>query len=662
MPATTRNKWQTFTTTGVYEEVADVDDIDENPLKRKSDKLEKASKRKEKEEDENDDGDDSEEEWLAQFEIQEEVSPKSKSTGPKRRKTTVAPTSDTSMAKLVSAFPHLLSYIMQYYELPFHRHYLHFSPSLQHRVYKKHGKYLVKLLYGVLFTPQADQYQRNIVLLFPSISLKCSDGALNNTLGYHYAVDYDRVLHYILPKKDLLALDISHSYNYVIDIGSLLCTVGQSLTSLDLCACRIGNFDTLAQAFQSMKKLKRIDLSTSVPIVKEDFIKIFSTPITQSIQNIQLVGQTKLDDECVDLVLRDCTKLKSLNLDGVPITEKALEKVQSHKNLETLKLFSNSLEDPKPKIDNFTPCPTIKSIDIASYDISDTTLAALFQHEKLEKLALTYVDLSSTFWKQIGCTKVHTLTLDAVDSSKVQDESIEEAILSLSRMSALINVSMAMHAGILVKAICTGKSSNIFAARLTRFDVSRCSNLTDDALESFLAKAVNLRELKVDGCSRAMTLRGVKAVTKHKNIRELTATTCRISDEGSSLLFEAENLRVLNLANNRITEKSIWLLQKNKSLVELDLSGNSMGENGIRALFANTNALQVLSISIDNKISTEVLATIKKNRSIYELHVHFNEMANIVGDEGGKFALERKFLLGCPHIQELYMVATPKSF
>jgi Leucine-rich repeat (LRR) protein len=363
-------------------------------------------------------------------------------------------------------------------------------------------------------------------------------------------------------------------------------------------------------------------------------------------------------------------QLRTLNLDGVPVTDDGLETLSEHPNLRTIKLFSNTVEDPKPKLLKLAPCPTLTSADIASYDISCEVYDRLLSHEKLQKLTFTFVDLPPQIWGKFGTSahNLNTLALEAVDSPKQTEESTlvtHDVIRSLSRMSKLTALSLAIHVGPLVQAVCAGTNSvfdDIFASRLSSIDLSRCS-VTDEAIESLLERATNLNELKIDGCRQAMTLRGIKAVSRHQKLRDLSAASCRITDEGSSLLFEDGYINRLNLANNKITEGSVWLLQKNTTLEELDLTGNIIGEAGLKAMFASSNRLQTLSITVQNKISTEVLSLIKKNRNLNELHIQFNELATIVGDEGaGRFASERKFLISmCANVQELYMLAVPLS-
>ncbi|KAL0490296.1 hypothetical protein AKO1_009455 [Acrasis kona] len=576
--------------------------------------------------------------------------------------------------KLISTHPSLYKHISSFYEFNFERFYHNLSPSMQSKIYKKHLKFLTKLLYGVIVT---STFERIVVLLFPSMSFKCTNGVLNNALGYHYAHDFTLVTNFVLPRNGLVSLDLSHTSNYIVDVGELISKVGKNLTSLNLTSSNISSIQSLADALRLCAgSLLNLNLSSSSVLSSERFMMLFSDNdlLCNNLKYLSLSGQNQLNDACVEFILRKFPNLIQLNLDGVNVSDLSLCLLHEHQCLKKIKLFSCAVDD-QPYLNVMNVPVTLQSIHVASYNLSDPVFQSIMSSPSLKFVNFTFLNLSVKCWELLHANHhIESLSLNAIDSFGQEDNSSQDGSDSNSDddddeedkpiaipehiqfvfldFPKLTKLSLAMHAGPLLS--CVMKNQKL-TQQLIKLDVSNCSGLDERDLLFFLNHSDSCSKLKVDGCRSSITGAVVDAIKAHKSLIHLSASKCNINDNRAVCLFES-NLKKLVISQNRICDESVAVLANNSHLTELDITDIKLKDQGLRALFSKGNVIKKLKFTVHGRVSTEILSLIKKKKNLDTLYAQFNEFEGVAGQEGvGKFSHERKFLQACTNLQELGM-------
>ncbi len=311
------------------------------------------------------------------------------------------------------------------------------------------------------------------------------------------------------------------------------------------------------------------------------------------------------------------------------------------KNLESLNLSKQS-NVTSAIVFKFSQMSLKGSTDIASlknltslnldrcYNISDLDIDILKDLKFLIFLSLAQcTKITDKALKLIGENFLNLKELNLSQCTKITPIGIGTIAKYLEKLQVL-NFDDCNLNDEAINALCCGKLSDLISLYL-----SRCSEITDEALKSIGKKFLKLTELNVFKCSKITTI-GIDAIaTGSTNLKVLNFSECELDNQATNTLFgKLFDLTSLNLSGcSKVTGEG-WPLLKNDlpNLTELDLDDCKITNLAIQGIGERFKNLKVLKLSNCKDITNTELNFISENLiHLTVLSLHKNDQ---ITDEG----------------------------
>jgi hypothetical protein len=167
------------------------------------------------------------------------------------------------------------------------------------------------------------------------------------------------------------------------------------------------------------------------------------------------------------------------------------------------------------------------------------------------------------------------------------------------------------------------KGIQFFSDSKNLIELQACScNITEVGSNIIFEKNNILSKINLS--SNALGPQGIKALEFNNTLEEVDLSYCDIGDEGMYCIANNRTLRSLDLSNNNITDQSATILAEHLTLKILNLTQNEVGDGFAKSLIKN-NQLQELIIS-RNQVTSAGLSFLLKSPSLNVISLYDNPM------------------------------------
>ncbi|MGD2170420.1 MAG: hypothetical protein PVI40_09290 [Chlamydiota bacterium] len=343
-------------------------------------------------------------------------------------------------------------------------------------------------------------------------------------------------------REAIQSLDLGYSGITDEGVTSIL-ELCPSLTSLNVCSTNVqGQFAT-----QVTHNWKKLDISHCHEFDRDVVKKILSEA-----SGLEELSISNITEE--DLRLFDSSKLKKLELEGLNLSEQALEKL-------------------------FRRCPQLEELTITKksgrleINISGEELLAL-NLSKLKSLKLNLCkSLNSEVIVQVFSQATNLEQLDVWGSNITGEELLALDLSKLKSLRINTKISKEMLAQILSRATnleCLDVSQTditgeellaLDPSKLKIFDLSFCGNLNEKAMQTFLRKATELEDLNLS----RVNVNGKELLDfDPSKLQFLNLNSCDNLDKESlkAFLTKATELKDLCIPDSYIDEELLPLIRR----------------------------------------------------------------------------------------------------
>jgi Leucine-rich repeat (LRR) protein len=282
-------------------------------------------------------------------------------------------------------------------------------------------------------------------------------------------------------------------------------------------------------------------------------------------------------------LLQSFTRLKSLDLVGIKITETGMAEINKLKqSFPNVKVY---YDDPKESVaieeieklkgsvvrNEALPGRLVKSVVLAGLNINDGTVRLLNRFTVLIEVRITQANISDLGLAALS--KIKTLRSLNLSAARVTDAGVKE-IVGLTQLTHLRLDSCKKITDASLKEIGNLKSLSDLGLGGTQ--------ITDVGLRD-LRELTNLTGLYLSGT--AITDLGLKEMSEFTSLKTLDLADTKVTDEGLKHLVELQNLVALDLMFcKQISDAGLAELCRIKSLTRIRLHGSEVTDAGVNAL------------------------------------------------------------------------------
>jgi hypothetical protein len=490
-------------------------------------------------------------------------------------------------------------YILDFYELPFHR----YMWKLEFDLTAEAIEFATKLFYG---------WFRNDSFRTPLLLYRCA--SLSSWSRYGYLRSNGSLDHSMLR----------------IAVNKLL---PKSITALDMNGVRE------RKVYKGFSNLTSLNLKNALPL-RVDIIQLMESN-SRSLTNLDLSESNLILSNMFSLNPSLFTNLKHLNLGGCPPNETGLASIFNNlTNLEVLNIrkagvhigsnvFQNAsrctklkeviLPNINPIIGPITFAPSLRSIHIGS-----RTRNSLWEPYKAN-LWLSFIRVTAppgmdldSFLAISSCQDLQELELHFGILREIEDE---EAEILASRPLRRLSFTRAL----IDKVVDTLFDRTELSRSLQSFAAH--GDISDASLIILLENALNLKKLNI-AVHIVMpvpyhSLQLMKVIATHPSLTDLNCSRCSLEDQHIEILAQNQNLAVLDISHNVLVNHSlVLLLAKLTRLEELSLVEINIDDDGWSALFGE-NSLKALNVShLSNTLTREHVDMLKRNTTLAKLFIY----------------------------------------
>lgn len=267
------------------------------------------------------------------------------------------------------------------------------------------------------------------------------------------------------------------------------------------------------------------------------------------------------------------TALRSLTLDGVPLSDSDLEILTTFKGpLASLNLRNCKITDAA--LDHLAKIPTLRAIRLSGESgdssLTDEGLAKLTALKSLKVLALDHL------W--IGTAGIDSLTtVSTIEELYLSNTLIDDSTLEvLQKFPALKKLRLSQ-----TQISNDGLKHLVACRQLEELDLSENSLLSDDGLAS-VGQITSLKKLNLwrVGVSNA----GIVKLSPLTKMEWLNLDNTQLSDEGLVALKDMKSLVFLHLGSTSVSDAGLPSLYELSVLKDLKVTRTSVTEAGVTAL------------------------------------------------------------------------------
>ena len=296
------------------------------------------------------------------------------------------------------------------------------------------------------------------------------------------------------------------------------------------------------------------------------------------LQKVQINYCPSLTEECTSLLAKNCTNLKSVNIDGTgTISDIATSHLTRIKYLQNIDLFNCKYVLPEHIMNIAQNCDSLQKINLGEVTrLNDESIDMLLRLRKgsLKVLVLDGEDLSDNAFSNLSsCDKLEEFDLSFAENLGSR---VLKQISNLTKLKRLrYSRGKLLTKNDFIAAFDTKNLSG-----LTDIDFSECNNFDDEGLVSVSNICQGLSHVTVDWCED-LTDEGISfMINKCQELHYLKLVGLfRITDKIlDSLIQKLPKLRYLNLVQcPNITDNLLqYLSAENSQLDIFDYYGNQV--------------------------------------------------------------------------------------
>ncbi|PRQ42788.1 putative F-box domain, leucine-rich repeat domain, L domain-containing protein [Rosa chinensis] len=315
----------------------------------------------------------------------------------------------------------------------------------------------------------------------------------------------------------------------------------------------------------------------------------------------------------IELLALKCKDLQSLDLSYLPITEKCLPSIFKLPHLEDLVLEGCFGIDDDSLAALKHGCKSLKKLDISScQNISHNGLASLTSDGVLEQLVLSHGS---------------PVTLALADSLKklpmLQSIKLDGCSITYAGLQAIGNWCVSLRELSLSK--CPGVTDEGLSSLLTKhkdlrkLDITCCRMITYTSIDRITLSCTALTSLRMESCTLVPREAFVLIGQRCRFLEEIDITDNEVDDEGLKSISRCSELSSLKLGIClNITDEGVAQVGMCCSkLVELDLYRcTGISDSGISAIARGCPGLKMINIAYCKDITDSSLISLSKCSSL----------------------------------------------